>query len=294
VPKFAPQQEKWHIHHKKEGRANIDEKIEYARSVFLNARRPHIKNDIGYKSGDKHNSRVNSNGKEFIIFTKGNSYQDKKQRLNNTNHPSYANASYVSHMSYYDFNASYILMRNKFGRVVALYVEPHHKKSKTCVWVPKCLVTNIFGYLKTRLNFVLYDYSGGRSWVLDSGCTNHMTGENHMFTSFEENDCPSDTIMFGDNSEGRVLGYDKIAITTNHSIFKVLLVDSLDYNLLSVSQLCEMDYNCLFTNKGVTVFKRCDSSYIFSDILKGKLYLMDSNPKELELDKCLIAKINMG
>jgi hypothetical protein len=31
-----------------------------------------------------------------------------------------------------------------------------------------------------------------------------------MFTSFEENDCPTDTIMFGDNSEGKVLGYGKI------------------------------------------------------------------------------------
>jgi hypothetical protein len=41
--------------------------------------------------------------------------------------------------------------------------------------------------------------------------------------------------MFGDNSEGRVLGYGKIAITIDHSISKVLLVDSLDYILLSVS-----------------------------------------------------------
>jgi hypothetical protein len=43
VPKLAPQQEKRHIHHKKVGRANIDEKIEYARSVFLNARMSHTK-----------------------------------------------------------------------------------------------------------------------------------------------------------------------------------------------------------------------------------------------------------
>jgi hypothetical protein len=115
-----------------------------------------------------------------------------------------------------------------------------------------------------------------------------------MFTSFEENDCPSDTIIFGDNSEGNVLGYDKIAITTDHSISKVLLVDSLDYNLLSVSQLCEIGYNCLFTNKSVTVFRRSDCSYAFGGILKGKLYLVDFNPEELELDKCLIAKTNMG
>jgi hypothetical protein len=107
-------------------------------------------------------------------------------------------------------------------------------------------------------------------------------------------DCSSDIIMFGDNSEGRVLGYGKIAITTDHSISKVLLVDSLDYNLLSMSQLCEMSYNYLFTNKCVAIFRRYDSSYAFSDILKGKLYLMNFNLEELELDKCIIAKINLG
>jgi hypothetical protein len=130
--------------------------------------------------------------------------------------------------------------------------------------------------------------------VLDSGCTNNIIGEKHMFTSFEENDCLSDTIMFGDNSEGKVLGYHKIVITTDHSISKVLLVDSLDYNLLSMSQLCKMGYNCSFTKKGVTVFRRSDGSYAFSGILKGKLYFVDFNLEELELDKCLIAKTNMG
>jgi hypothetical protein len=130
--------------------------------------------------------------------------------------------------------------------------------------------------------------------VLDSGCTNHMTGEKDMFTSFKENDYSNDSIMFDDNSEGKVLMYGKIAITTNHYISKVQLVDSLEYNLLSISQLCEMAYNCLFTNKGVTIFRRCDGSYAFSGILKEKLYLVDFNPKELELDKCLIAKTSMG
>jgi hypothetical protein len=76
--------------------------------------------------------------------------------------------------------------------------------------------------------------------VQDSGCTNHMAGEKYIFISFEENDYPSDTIIFGDNSKGNVLGYGKIDITTDHSISKVLRVDSLDYNLLSISQLCEM------------------------------------------------------
>jgi hypothetical protein len=47
--------------------------------------------------------------------------------------------------SYHEFDASYVLMRNKFGKIIALYVGPQHKRSKTYVWVPKYLVTNLKG-----------------------------------------------------------------------------------------------------------------------------------------------------
>jgi hypothetical protein len=141
APKIASQPPNKQVENEK------DEKIEYARSVFLNARRSHIKSGIGYKNGDKHNSRVNTKGQEFIKFTKANVQQEKKQSIRTTNNASYiyTNASHVSHMSYHDFDASYVLMRNKFGKIIALHVRPHHKRSKTCVWVPKCLVTNLRG-----------------------------------------------------------------------------------------------------------------------------------------------------
>jgi hypothetical protein len=128
--------------------------------------------------------------------------------------------------------------------------------------------------------------------VLHSVCTNHMIEERRMFTFFEKNDCESDCITFGDNSQGKVLNFGKIAITTEHSISKVL-VKSLDYNLLSISQLCEMGYNCLFTNMGVTVFRRNDDSFTFKGVLRGKLYLVDFIPEKVELNRCLIVKINM-
>jgi hypothetical protein len=130
--------------------------------------------------------------------------------------------------------------------------------------------------------------------VLDSGCINHMTGERRIFTSFEKNKCESDCITFSDNRQGQILGFGKIAITTEHSISKVLLVESLDYNLLSVSQLCEKGYNCLFTDKGVTIFRRSDGFFAFKGVLRGKLYLVDFIPEQVELDRCLIAKTNMG
>jgi hypothetical protein len=119
-----------------------------------------------------------------------------------------------------------------------------------------------------------------------------MTGEKRMFSSYEKNDDPQRAIIFGDGNQGLVKGLGKIAISHNHSISNVFLVDSLDYNLLFVSQLCKMGYNCLFTDLGVTVFRRSDDSIAFKGVLEGRLYLVDFN--RAELDTCLIVKTNMG
>jgi transposase InsO family protein len=62
--------------------------------------------------------------------------------------------------------------------------------------------------------------------------------------------------------------------------------------MLSVSQLCKMGYNCLFTDIGVTVFRRSDDSVAFKGVLEGQLYIVDFN--KAELNTCLIAKTNMG
>jgi hypothetical protein len=72
TPMIASQQQRKQVHHKKEEKNLVDEKVEYARNAYLNARRPHIKSGIGYKTGDKHNSRVNTKYQEFIKFTKTN------------------------------------------------------------------------------------------------------------------------------------------------------------------------------------------------------------------------------
>jgi hypothetical protein len=66
-------------------------------------------------------------------------------------------------------------MRNKIGKIVALHIGPHYKRSETCVWVPKVLVSNVKGpkqvwVSKKRPDSFLWAYSSdGRSWVLDSG-----------------------------------------------------------------------------------------------------------------------------
>jgi hypothetical protein len=47
-------------------------------------------------------------------------------------------------VSFKTFDASYVLT-NKSGKIVAKYVGDKHKSSKTCVWVPKVLVSNVKG-----------------------------------------------------------------------------------------------------------------------------------------------------
>jgi hypothetical protein len=82
-----------------------------------------------------------------------------------------------------------------------------------------------------------------------------MMGEKKMFTSYIKNRDSQDTIIFGDGNQGKVKGLSKIAISNEHSISNVFLVESLGYNLLSISQLCRVGYNCLFTNLDVSVFR---------------------------------------
>ena len=78
--------------------------------------------------------------------------------------------------------------------------------------------------------------------MLDSGCAQHMTRDPKMFSSLDDNVVDYSDIIFGDNSRGKVKGVGTIPISSDHSLSKVLLVDSLKFNLLSVIQLCDFGY----------------------------------------------------
>jgi len=54
-----------------------------------------------------------------------------------------------------------------------------------------------------------------------------------------------------------------------------------------------MGYNCLFIDKGVEVFKRKDTSIVFTGQLKNKLYLVNFSKSETKIETCLVAKSSM-
>ena len=82
-------------------------------------------------------------------------------------------------------------------------------------------------------------------WFVDSGCSRHMTGDSRYFTSFTRS--TGDVfITFGDNSQGRIEGTGSIRGNDNFILKNVALVDKLGFNLLSVSQLLDDDYETIF------------------------------------------------
>jgi hypothetical protein len=129
--------------------------------------------------------------------------------------------------------------------------------------------------------------------VLESGCTNHMTGERNMFQSLQLTQ-ESQEIVFGDSGNGEVIGIGNIPISEHQSPSNVLLIDSLGCNLLSVSQLCEMGFDCMFTNVIVKILGREDSFVAYISQLISKLYLVDFRTSRVSSDTCLVAKSDEG
>jgi hypothetical protein len=54
-------------------------------------------------------------------------------------------------------------------------------------------------------------------------------------------------VTFGDDKKGKVLGTDVIKVSDCFTLNDVTLVDRLRYNLLFVSQLCDVDLSVLFS-----------------------------------------------
>jgi hypothetical protein len=124
-----------------------------------------------------------------------------------------------------------------------------------------------------------------------------------MYTSYDQRkeyvlilpplEGPKETIAYGGDTKGEVIGVGDIPISQNYSITNVLHVDPLGYNLLSVSQLSEIDFDCHFLDKGVSIIRREDSSIVLTSRLKGRLYLVDLNKSKVSPKTCLVAKSSM-
>jgi hypothetical protein len=152
--------------------------------MLYNGRRPDIKGDIGFQQGDnvklnapkklsnfvKGKTSMAQDNEGYILYPAG--YPEHKIKIiharkshsvshdafmyknetSSSRHSTHVKiskkkspvASNDHNISFNTFDAAYVLT-NKSGKVVAKYVGGKHEGSKTCVWVPKVLVSNVKG-----------------------------------------------------------------------------------------------------------------------------------------------------
>jgi hypothetical protein len=121
-----------------------------------------------------------------------------------------------------------------------------------------------------------------------------MIGDVRMFNSINFNDSNGyDSITFGDNGKGKVKKLGKIAISNDLSISNVLLVESLNFNLLSVAQLCDLGFKCIFGVDDAEIISVDGSNLIFKGFRYENPYLVDFNAIDAQLSICLFTKSSM-
>jgi hypothetical protein len=161
-----------------------NEKFKFARSMVYNGRHPGIKHGTGFQQGSnvklnapkrlsnfvKGKTPMVQDSEGYILYP-ANYLEHKirkiharkphtvshhafmyKNEASNSRHTTHVKmprkkihtTSNEHNISFKTFDASYVLT-NKSGKIVAKYVGGKHKSSKTCVWVPKVLVSNVKG-----------------------------------------------------------------------------------------------------------------------------------------------------
>ena len=78
-----------------------------------------------------------------------------------------------------------------------------------------------------------------------------MTGDKEKFTTLTLQ--KGGQVTFGDNSKGKILGIGTVSMTSSLLIENVLLVEGLNHNLLSISQLCDKNFGIILIKINVVL-----------------------------------------
>ncbi|GJW79255.1 hypothetical protein Tco_0140937 [Tanacetum coccineum] len=123
-------------------------------------------------------------------------------------------------------------------------------------------------------------------FIVDSGCTKHMTGNLSLLCNFVEKYLG--TVRFGNDQFAPILGYGDL-VQGNITIKRVYYVEGLNHNLFSVGQFCDADLEVAFRKS--TCFVRDLQG---NDLLTGNrgtdLYTISLQETTSSTPICLMAK----
>nr|GEU85133.1 hypothetical protein [Tanacetum cinerariifolium] len=127
-------------------------------------------------------------------------------------------------------------------------------------------------------------------WIIDSGCSKHMTGNRALLTNFVE--MFLGTVRFGNNDFAVIAGYGDVVIGSM-TIKKVYYVEGLGHNLFSVGKFYDKGLEVAFRKS--TCFVRTEDGV---DLLTGdrslNLYTIALNKVTSNSSACLLAKASFS
>ncbi|RVW68430.1 hypothetical protein CK203_058354 [Vitis vinifera] len=148
---------------------------------------------------------------------------------------------------------------------------PHCKKTnhspQKCWWRPdvKC----------NKCATCFANKSTSKSWLVDSGCTNHMTNNQDLFRELDRTTISK--VRIGNGEYIPVKGKGTVAIESQIGlklIYDVLFVLDIDQNLLSVGQLIEKEFKVYFEDRNC-IIKDAEGKEMFNIKMKGKSFALN-------------------
>ncbi|XP_057432497.1 uncharacterized protein LOC130725270 [Lotus japonicus] len=144
-------------------------------------------------------------------------------------------------------------------------------------WKPKGGIHALIAHTSLRV-------SSEEDWYFDSGCSRHMTGVKNLLDKVKPR--TTSYVTFGDGAKGKIKGSGKLVSSGSPGLDDVLLVEGLTANLISISQLCDQDFDVSFNKTACRVIDSNGEVVMRGTRSKDNCYMWTSQDKAMS-SKCL-------
>ncbi|GKA91682.1 retrovirus-related pol polyprotein from transposon TNT 1-94, partial [Tanacetum coccineum] len=172
-------------------------------------------------------------------------------------------------------DTTYVVLKTRFSEKLA---QSKSLDTTSVVSKPKIDVGSISKVKHKVVQIVL--------WIVDSGCSKHMTGDRSLLRNFIEKFMG--TVRFGNDNFAAITGYGDY-IQGNITICHVYYVEGLGHNLFSVGQFCDGDLEVAFRSKTCYV-RNLEGDDLLTGGRESNLYTISIFDMAASSPVCLMSK----
>ncbi|GJU00420.1 retrovirus-related pol polyprotein from transposon TNT 1-94, partial [Tanacetum coccineum] len=156
------------------------------------------------------------------------------------------------------------------------------------IWMPKIRKNDVSSNISPTIDIVsrITNIVQLILFIVDSGCTKHMTGNLKLLCNFVEKFLG--TVRFGNDQFAPILGYGDL-IQGNVTIKRVYYVEGLNHNLFSVGQFCDADLEVAF-RKSTCFVRDLQGNDLLTGSRGSDLYTISLQETTSSTPICFMAK----